>query len=115
MVVRWSQFGPVFGDGAPASPLGHAVYGWFLNGGEVCVVVRIETLDGLGDGRMTLEAAEPVTIVAAPDIAGETNDLETLRYRQLELVSHCEQMLGRLAILDPPAGSGPQQMLDWTR
>jgi hypothetical protein len=32
------------------------VYGWFLNGGEACVVVRIETLDGLGDGLMALEA-----------------------------------------------------------
>ena len=113
MVARWSQFEALFGDGAPASPLGHAVHGWFLNGGEDCVVVRIEALDGLADGLIALEAADPVTIVAAPDIAVQTNDLETLRCRQLALVNHCERMHGRLAILDPPPGFGPQQMLNW--
>ena len=45
LVTNWSQFTQTFGDFTDGSYLAQAVYGFFLNGGGSCYVVRIE-----GDG-----------------------------------------------------------------
>jgi uncharacterized protein len=42
LVSNWTQFAEHFGDFVDSSYLAHAVYGWFLNGGGNCFVVRIE-------------------------------------------------------------------------
>ncbi|HYW26294.1 MAG TPA: phage tail sheath family protein [Terriglobales bacterium] len=41
LVTNWSQFVQTFGEFQEGSYLAHAVYGYFLNGGGVCYVVRI--------------------------------------------------------------------------
>jgi phage tail sheath protein FI len=41
LVTNWSQFVSTFGDFIEGSYLAHAVYGYFLNGGGACYVVRI--------------------------------------------------------------------------
>ena len=41
LVSNWTQFAENFGDFVENSYLAHAVYGWFLNGGGNCFVVRI--------------------------------------------------------------------------
>ena len=41
LVSNWTQFTEAFGDFVENSYLAHAVYGWFLNGGGNCFVVRI--------------------------------------------------------------------------
>ena len=41
LVTNWSQFTQSFGEFIEASYLAHAVYGYFLNGGGTCYVVRI--------------------------------------------------------------------------
>lgn len=41
LVTNWSQFVQTFGDFMEGSYLAHAVYGYFLNGGGSCYVVRI--------------------------------------------------------------------------
>ncbi len=41
LVTNWSQFINTFGDFVEGSYLAHAVYGFFLNGGGSCYVVRI--------------------------------------------------------------------------
>ncbi len=41
LVSNWTQFAEAFGDFVPGSYLAHAVYGYFLNGGGNCYVVRI--------------------------------------------------------------------------
>jgi uncharacterized protein len=41
LVTNWSQFTQSFGDFNDGSYLAHAVYGYFLNGGGSCFVVRI--------------------------------------------------------------------------
>ena len=41
LVTNWSQFTQTFGDFNDGSYLAHAVYGYFLNGGGSCYVVRI--------------------------------------------------------------------------
>jgi len=41
LVTNWSQFTSTFGDFVDGAYLAHAVYGYFLNGGGACYVVRI--------------------------------------------------------------------------
>jgi phage tail sheath protein FI len=41
LVTNWSQFTQTFGEFVEGSYLAHAVYGYFLNGGGACFVVRI--------------------------------------------------------------------------
>jgi uncharacterized protein len=52
-VTNWSQFTGEFGDFMEGSYLAHAVYGYFLNGGGACYVVRIGA-----DGAMPAAQAE---------------------------------------------------------
>src|SRR6266536_2548726 len=41
LVTNWSQFVQTYGDFVEGSYLAHAVYGYFLNGGGSCYVVRV--------------------------------------------------------------------------
>jgi phage tail sheath protein FI len=41
LVTNWSQFTQTFGDFTEGSYLAHSVYGYFLNGGGNCYIVRI--------------------------------------------------------------------------
>jgi hypothetical protein len=103
-INNWSQFVERFG--APAAgatgstPLAQAVYGFFQNGGGRCYVVNVGTdgsLTGDGRGRKGLEALEEVdeiAIVAAPGYA------DVVSYDAL--LTHCEKLKDRVAILDAP-------------
>jgi phage tail sheath protein FI len=53
LITNWAQFVNTFGDFIEGSYLAHAVYGYFLNGGGACYVVRIG-----GDGPATTARAE---------------------------------------------------------
>jgi phage tail sheath protein FI len=53
LVTNWAQFVNTFGDFIEGSYLAHAVYGYFLNGGGACYVVRIG-----GDAPQTAARAE---------------------------------------------------------
>ncbi len=46
LVTNWSQFTQTFGDFLPGSYLAHSVYGYFMNGGGSCYVVRIGQTNG---------------------------------------------------------------------
>ena len=41
LVTNWSQYSQIFGEFVRDCYLGHAVYGYFLNGGGACYVVRV--------------------------------------------------------------------------
>jgi uncharacterized protein len=41
LVTSWTEFESVYGGFAPGIMLPHSVYGWFLNGGATCYIVRI--------------------------------------------------------------------------
>ncbi|HEV7809521.1 MAG TPA: phage tail sheath subtilisin-like domain-containing protein [Candidatus Limnocylindrales bacterium] len=56
LVTNWAQFVMTFGDFIEGSYLAHAVYGYFLNGGGACYVVRIG-----GDSPMPHARADIVT------------------------------------------------------
>lgn len=48
LVSNWTQFAETFGDFVPSSYLAHSVYGYFLNGGGNCYVVRVGADSGNG-------------------------------------------------------------------
>ena len=58
LVSNWSQFTSTFGEFVTGSYLAHAVYGYFMNGGGNCYVVRIGqngSADGNGNSSRTRE------------------------------------------------------------
>src|SRR3954452_16089708 len=59
LVSNWTQFTEGFGDFVENSYLAHAVYGWFLNGGGNCFVVRIEPDSGSKSNGQPKELATP--------------------------------------------------------
>ncbi|MBL7208504.1 MAG: phage tail sheath family protein [Dehalococcoidia bacterium] len=63
------------------------------------------------------EIAEEVTMVCVPDLmslyqAGSLS-MDGVKAVQLAMISHCENMKDRFAILDCPPGLSPQQIKDW--
>lgn len=50
LVTNWNQFTQAFGEFVEGSYLAHSVYGYFLNGGGACYVVRIGG-KGAADGK----------------------------------------------------------------
>src|SRR4051794_3787392 len=54
LISNWSQFTQTFGEFVEGSYLAHAVYGYFMNGGGNCYVVRIGEENGGGNGRREL-------------------------------------------------------------
>ncbi|HSJ00987.1 MAG: phage tail sheath family protein [Verrucomicrobium sp.] len=98
---NWSQFVRVYAKpGNTSTPLSHAVFGFFENGGTRCCVVNVGAAGNLlGDGRTRqgldlLETFDDIAIVAAPGYA------DASAYDAL--LSHCEKLRDRVAILDAP-------------
>ncbi len=100
-VNNWSQFVRDFvGEGTTSTPLSHAIYGFFQNGGQRCYVVAVGASQGVAGGGTTrrgidaLETVDDVHIVAVP---GYT---DAASYEAA--IAHCEKMRNRVAILDAP-------------
>ncbi|MFJ9692370.1 phage tail sheath family protein [Kitasatospora sp. NPDC101183] len=83
---------------------------------------RLDAAEYVGDaaartGFSGLEAIDEITMVAVPDLmsAYQRGDLdeEGVRTVQLAVISHCEQMGDRIAVLDPPPGLNAQRMRTW--
>jgi len=91
-------------------------------GGEVPAPTHMSPDDYIGDtaertGMGGLEAIDPVTMVSVPDLMAAYQkgliDLEGVQAVQLAIISHCELMGDRVAILDPPPGLNAQQIREW--
>jgi Bacteriophage tail sheath protein len=100
-VNNWSQFLREFvADDSPSTDLGRAAYGFFDNGGGRCYICNVGEGNPLaGDARIStglqcLERIDEIAIVAAPGFC----DLASHE----ALISHCEKMGDRFAILDSP-------------
>jgi len=101
---NWSEFLRTYvaaDSSTEHSPLAQSVYGFFANGGSRCYVVNVgpgQPIVGDAKGRKgldVLEAIDEVAIVAAPGY----NDPAS----QDALLSHCEKMRDRFAVLDAPS------------
>ena len=104
-INNWTQFIKAYSaEGAASTPLSLAVYGFYQNGGGRCYVVNVGTKRELvGDGRQrrgveTLEEVDEVAIVAAPGFT-DAASYDTI-------LSHCEKLKDRVAVLDAPENTG---------
>lgn len=99
-INNWSQFVREFApEGTASTPLSHAVFGFFQNGGGRCYVVNVGDGPLAGSGRTrvgldVLEQIDEIAIVAAP---GYT---DAAAYDAV--ISHCEKLHDRVGILDAP-------------
>jgi phage tail sheath protein FI len=94
-INNWSQFVRTFAPkGGPGTPLTHAVFGFYQNGGGRCYVVNTGKDLSVAKAVEALEREEEVKIVAAPGA------VDPASYEAL--LSHCEKMKDRVAILDGP-------------
>ncbi|MCU1490678.1 MAG: tail sheath protein [Acidimicrobiaceae bacterium] len=93
-----------------------------LAGGGSAAPERLTPGDYLGDsaqrsGLGGLEAIDEVTMVCVPDLMSAYEkgliDLEGVKAAQLGMISHCELMGDRMAILDPPPGLNAQAIKTW--
>lgn len=100
-INNWSQFVKEYWkEGAGSTPLAQAVDGFFANGGQRCFVVNLGTGGTLlgnprrREGLEALAEVDEVAIVAAPGFSDAAS--------HDALLSHCERLGDRVAILDPP-------------
>ncbi|GAB3805296.1 phage tail sheath family protein [Micromonospora zhanjiangensis] len=91
LVTNWSQYSQIFGEFAPDCYLGHAVYGYFMQGGGAAYIVRV-------GGERGGDAALP----AAPEPAAI---LGTYRVVARELPEGTPDDL-TVEVTDPPEGAG---------
>ncbi|MEW2546299.1 phage tail sheath family protein [Streptomyces sp. NPDC047002] len=85
-------------------------------------VARLDPAEYVGDadsrtGFAGLETIDEITMVAVPDLMSAHQrgdiDAEGVRTVQLAVISHCEQMGDRVAVLDAPPGLSPQAVRTW--
>ena len=95
LCTNWTQFLNEFvAENADTTDLVSAVAGFFLNGGARCFVVNLGADGALAAGVAALEALDEIAIVCAPGFSDPvSHDL---------LLTHCERLGDRVAILDPP-------------
>lgn len=102
-INNWMQFLREFSaEGAKSTPLAQGVYGFFENGGKRCFVLNVgpngsiagSVSQGRRRGIAAFEEIDEIAIVAAP---GYTDPAS-----YDALLSHCEKMRYRVAILDAP-------------
>lgn len=64
-----------------------------------------------------LEALDDITMVCVPDLMAsmpdQKLDLDMVKAVQTLMIAHCEHMGDRVAILDAPPGTSPQQIAKW--
>jgi phage tail sheath protein FI len=96
LVTNFEQFKSKFGIPQQKNELlAHAAYGFFLNGGSRCYVIRIKDLDAAAeviDALKQFEKIDEIAIVAAP---GALKDDV-----QKAIIDHCELLEDRFAIID---------------
>jgi uncharacterized protein len=100
-INSWSQFVKEYvAEGSTSTPLSHAVFGFFANGGGRCYCVNTAKGQPIAAGGRErkglelLEERDDVHIVAAPGY------VDVASYEAL--LTHCEKMRNRVAILDAP-------------
>ncbi|MFC9622973.1 phage tail sheath family protein [Streptomyces sp. NPDC056930] len=85
-------------------------------------VARLDPAEYVGDasartGFAGLEAIDEITMVAVPDLMSAYQrgdiDAEGVKTVQLAVISHCEQMGDRVAVLDTPPGMNAQRVRTW--
>lgn len=71
LVTNWSQYSQIFGEFEPDCYLGHAVYGYFMNGGGACYVVRVGGDRSNGHGGEAQAAIGPSAVLGTYRVAAK--------------------------------------------
>ena len=110
LVTNWAEFMKKFGKTQEGNKmLAHAVYGFFENGGRRCWVIRLINFsattnkDKVKDALAAFEAIDEIAIVAIPmptNIQLSSANLSRRVAIREMILSHCEKMQDRFAILD---------------
>ncbi len=110
LITNFTEFTSKFGEVATRvdsnSVLGHAVRGYFVNGGTRLWVVRVASLaagdksDPIDDALAALETVDEVALVAAPIKPPDGIDAVRQKAIREKLLGHCERLQDRFAILD---------------
>ncbi|HYU34439.1 MAG TPA: phage tail sheath subtilisin-like domain-containing protein [Thermoanaerobaculia bacterium] len=99
LITSWESFKNHFGDFQSDNRiLAHAVYGFFNNGGTRCWVIRTTVppvaanTTAVTDALAAFEAIDEIALVAVP--GATDSDVQSA------VITHCEKMADRFAILD---------------
>lgn len=95
LCTNFNEFKKYFGDFSTDKKqklLAHAVYGFFNNGGSRCYVSRVTDSNGIPGVLEKFEAIDEIALVAAPGITDKST--------RSAIVTHCQNMGDRFAILD---------------
>ena len=101
------------GTGAPAEG------SYSLSGGGVAPLTAADFIGDASErsGLGGLEALDDVRLVVCPDVMagyeGTDKDKERVKMVQEAMISHCERMKYRFAVLDTPPGLNAQQAKEW--
>ena len=98
LCTNFTEYKNAFGDFSLDQnhrSLTHAVYGFFNNGGTRCYVARVTAETDFDNALTAFELVDEISIVAAPGIINDSI--------RSKIVTHCEKMGNRFAILDGPA------------
>ena len=101
-IASFAEYQSTFGSPQGAGFLGHAVRGFFQNGGTRCYVLRIEATSDPVASLQALESLDDVSIMCSPD----ENAIAGLA---AALIEHCERMRYRIAVLDAPQAPAPTE------
>ncbi|TDN93073.1 phage tail sheath subtilisin-like domain-containing protein [Microbacterium sp. BK668] len=93
LVTNWTQYVEQFGDIEPGSYLAYSVYGYFLNGGGRCYIVRIGADQPSANGQ-----GKPQKQVAAPQTATIGNFVFTAKSASAKAIT---------VEVAPPEGDSP--------
>lgn len=110
LITNFTEYTTRFGEVAARvdanSVLGHAVRGYFLNGGTRLWVTRVASLaagatsDPIDGALEAMETVDEIALVAAPIKPPAGIDAARVRAIQEKLLDHCERLGDRFAILD---------------
>jgi uncharacterized protein len=94
-IEDWSTFARIFvRDKTATTHLANAVYGFLTNGGATCYVVNMGAAGNITQALNELERIDEIAIVAAP---GYTDAIT-----KDAVLTHCERLRDRVAVLDAP-------------
>lgn len=101
-ITNWLQFVKEFvPEGGKSTPLVHAVFGFFQNSSGLCYIVNVGSKGSISGGEggkrgglQLFEEIDEIALVAAPGYTDQAS--------HNALVTHCEKMKDRFAILDAP-------------
>lgn len=104
LCTNFTEFRQAFGDFSTdpgQSNLAHGVYGFFLNGGTRVWVARERDKSQINHVLGKFEGIDEIALVVAPGVCDQDS--------QEALLSHCEKLGERFAILDTPKEVGSRE------